>query len=105
MIKTPNIDTDRSFFTVIAQLSNGEVFQPEMDLSWDQKTVLEMARNGQFDTVLRIFETNPAEGWLRDITPDLQEDEEHETTETHDPNHEHRIGNFEAGTGSYGRAA
>lgn len=107
------ISTDRSFFTVIAQLSNGEITQPEMDIELSREMVLEMARNGQFDKVLHIFESNPLEGWCNDITADLEDSEVEEARFVstprnqmrHDPNHEHRIGNFEAGTGSYGRAA
>lgn len=104
----PNFNLDRTFFTVISALESGTIVQPEIDPDWDRSTVLEMAKEGQFDTVLQIIECNPVEETSRIIPAHLIEDEiqiEARASQyrmRRDPNHEHRIGNFEAGTGSFG---
>lgn len=67
----PKINMDRSFFTVISQLPSGTIVQPEMELGWDRETVTSMAIEGQFDTVLAIFENNPVEGTSINITADV----------------------------------
>ena len=109
----PNFNLDRTFFTVISALESGTIVQPEIDPHWDRSTVLEMAKEGQFETVLAIIESNPVEGGSRTIPAELIDDEiEVERTAQkysagrfppyRTPNDEHRIGNFEAGTGSFG---
>lgn len=113
MNATPNLNLDRSFFLVISELDSGIIVQRECELDWDRITVLDMAREGQFDTVLAIIECNPVEESTRVIPQHLIDDEieVEERTQRYsaarfptcrDPNGEHRIGNFEAGTGSFG---
>lgn len=105
----PNFNLDRSFFSVICELNSGDLYHPELDPAWDKLTVLEMAKEGQFDKVLHIIEFNPVEGFSRTISADLIDDEieiEERAASRRQlyrgPNQEHRIGNFEAGTGSHG---
>jgi|GEM_PF-2884721 len=113
MTQETNFNLDRSFFTVISALESGVIFQPEIDPDWDRETVLEMAKEGQFETVLHIIEFNPVEEDCRVIPAELIDDEiEIERSVQkysagryptyRDPHREHRIGNFEAGTGSFG---
>lgn len=70
-MSAPAINTDRSFFTVLSQLPSGSIVQPEMEIEWNRETVASLALEGQFDTVLAIFEYNPVEGWSADITADI----------------------------------
>lgn len=65
------LNLDRSYFTVISRLFSGTLVQPELEPDWTRKEVEKMARAGQFDTVLAIFEHNPVEGWSADITADV----------------------------------
>ncbi|WP_395175084.1 hypothetical protein [Roseibium alexandrii] len=104
----PNFNLDRTFFTVISALESGTIYQPEIDPDWNRSTVLEMAKEGQFETVLAIIESNPVEGGSRTIPAELIDDEIQIEARASQrrmhrfPNDEHRIGNFEAGTGSFG---
>lgn len=108
-----NFNLDRTFFIVLSELDSGEIVQREMELDWDRQTVLEMASDGHFDNVLQIIECNPAENDTRVVPGYLIEDEIDAERKTQryaaarfpaysHPNDEHRIGNFEAGTGSHG---
>ena len=109
MQTTPNFNLDRSFFTVVSQLPSGSITQPEIDPFWSRQTVLEMAKQGQFDTVLHIIECNPVEDTSR-VIPASEIDDELEVERISTarrqpylgPNHEHMIGNFEAGVGAFG---
>lgn len=65
------LNLDRSYFTVISRLCSGTLVQPELEPDWTRTDVASMARGGQFDTVLAIFEHNPVEGWSADITADV----------------------------------
>lgn len=108
-----NFNLDRTFFIVLSELDSGEIVQREMDMDWDRETVLEMAKEGQFDNVLQIIECNPAENDTRVVPGHMIDDEieAERTTQLYSaarfprhklPNDEHRIGNFEAGTGRHG---
>ena len=113
MQSQPNFNLDRTFFIVISELPSGSITQVEMDLDLDRKEVLEAAKEGQFDTVLAIIECNPVEGSPRiikdsEIKDELEVEDDVQKFTTvrfpnyQDPNREHRISNFEAGTGRFG---
>jgi hypothetical protein len=107
-----NFNMDRSFFVVISALPKGGLVQREIDLDWDRATVLKMARDGQFDEVHSIIETNPVEGTVNVIAASEIFDEcsvEIFTTlrgsshhRSRDPHREHRIDARLAGVGPFG---
>lgn len=98
-----NINLDRSFFVVVSSFEKGGLVQREMELEWDRDTVLQMAREGQFDEVVSIIETNPVEGWSNIIPASEIEDEiaarSHSASvrRPRDPFREHRLGREQSG--------
>lgn len=102
-----NFNTDRSFFTVIMDHKDG-AYVPQTDLSdLTEEKVIQGVDDGDFDDVILILESNPSEGWSRDVTEDIlartnRYQSQVRFSDKYDPNRGERIGCFEAGVGRFG---
>lgn len=60
---------DRSFWTIICRASNGDIYSAERILKCeDENEVVKDIADGQVEGVQAVLESNPVEGWSRNVS-------------------------------------
>lgn len=65
---------DRSFYTILARASDGDIYMPERVVKnpyADRDELLSDIHHGQIENVLVVFVFNPSEFWSRDCSEDI----------------------------------
>ncbi|WP_420411638.1 hypothetical protein [Roseibium sp.] len=102
MNTTPNFNLDHAIFSV-AMNWGGDVELADTKAFASVDEIQELVDDRKEDIAF-IIESNPVEGYCRDVTEDFFNGTMSRNYRPlrKDPNHEHRISNFEAGTGQFG---
>ena len=77
---------DRSFYTILARASDGDIYMPERVVKNPGNEHVELISDiatGQIENVLAVFVFNPTERWSQDTSEDVARDilREHGVTE------------------------
>lgn len=97
-----NLNTDRSFFTIVCEHGADVESQPT-SMSMTRSDLDDEVQAGGYTDIKVVLESNPVEGWCRDITEDvISGSSRRNHTPYSGPNAEHRIDGALAGVGSHG---